>query len=277
MQSQITKDALEGATSCLALGSRLTEVTTAAWAGLPADVVRIGFTDERPPLPRSTCAHHAVDARDVCAYLKRRLSVRSPSTFGSEAGRRFRDGRASRDRSRREYRILDAIGGSLRPGDVLVCDMTKLAFWATLALDLPAGVRWVWPGMLNMGFGLPAAIGAAIAAPDQHVVLLCGDGGLLSVAPELDVAARTPGRLSIVMVDDDGYGLLRPFATEGVRDELCTFGGPDWAALASAFGLAYGDVGTEGEITAALEKRERGATLIRIDGAELCRENWRLA
>ena len=69
-----------------------------------------------------------------------------------------------------------------------------------------------------MGFGVPAGVGASWARPDGHTIVLTGDGSLLSVLPALDDATRAPGRLSILVMDDDGYGILRPQASE-VRNE----------------------------------------------------------
>jgi thiamine pyrophosphate-dependent acetolactate synthase large subunit-like protein len=280
MQSDLTKEAVAGATSCLALGSRVTELSSGSWSALPKHVVRVGFSNEDPLVAGATYAHLPISVDAAVAYLDAALPVLADapdSTFGSESGARYRAARADKGRAGEEYGYLDAIAGALGSDDVLVCDMTKLAFWALLALDMPEGARWLWPGMLNMGFGLPAGIGAAVARPDAHVVVLCGDGGLLTIAPELDLLASTPGRISIVLIDDDGYGLLRPFASESVRARLCTFRGPDWEKLAEAFGVRYLPVDSGAHLAQALARGESGATLMHINGTELCGQNWRQA
>lgn len=280
LQSDLTKEAIAGATSCLALGSRVTELSSASWSALPSHVVRIGFSNDDPLVPGATYAHLPVDVAAAVAYLDAALpnSFDGPeSRFGAESGARYRAARAGKGRVGAEYEYLEAIGGALRPDDALVCDMTKLAFWALLALDMPEGARWLWPGMLNMGFGLPGAIGAAYARPDAHIVMLCGDGGLLTIAAELDLLASTPGRISIVLIDDDGYGLLRPFASDAVRAQLCTFGGPDWQKLTEAFGVRYLPIESGAHLSEALQHGERGATVMHIDGTDLCTQNWRQA
>ncbi len=280
LQSELTQDAIAGATSCLALGSRVTELSSASWSALPSHVVRIGFSNDEPLVPGATYAHLPIAVDAAVAYLDAALPAISDvpgSAFGAESGARYRAARANKGRSGAEYDYIDAIAGALGPDDVVVCDMTKLAFWAMLALNMPEGARWLWPGMLNMGFGLPAGIGAAVARPDAHVVVLCGDGGLLTIAAELDLLASTPGRISIVLIDDDGYGLLRPFASDSVRTQLCSFGGPDWQKLAEAFGIRYLPIESGAALAVALGRGERGATLMHVNGTELCSQNWRQA
>src|SRR5439155_10300628 len=125
------------------------------------------------------------------------------------------------------YGMLDAIGSCLEAGDIVACDMTKLSFWALVALDLPDGVGWQFPGLLTMGFGLPAGLGAAHARPGSHVVVIIGDGGLRSMLQELDAARNVTGRVSVILADDDGYHLLRPMVDERLGRELCESPGPD--------------------------------------------------
>ena len=149
-----------------------------------------------------------------------------------------------------------------------------MAFWAIGGARLPAGARFIFPGLLSMGFGVPAAVGAVWARPRSRAVALTGDGSLLSVLPALDDAARAPGRLSIVLMDDDGYGILRPRASASVAGDLCSFEGPDWRGVAASFGIGYEEVGHPGNLAAALDRRADAACLLRIDGSGVARGGW---
>jgi acetolactate synthase-1/2/3 large subunit len=92
----------------------------------------------------------------------------------------------------------------------------------------------------SMGFGLPGAIGAALARPGTTVVACVGDGALILTLGELLTAVREGVDLAVVVFNDASYGLIR-------RQQLLNFGkssgvelhNPDYAALASAVGCSY--------------------------------------
>ena len=88
-------------------------------------------------------------------------------------------------------------------------------------------------GFASMGIALPGAIAAKLVHPDRHVVALCGDGGFLMNAQELETAKRIGAGIVVVIWRDDGYGLIdwkqrnafgRPYAVE--------FGNPDFVDFA---------------------------------------------
>lgn len=111
--------------------------------------------------------------------------------------------------------------------------MTTRTWWNVLApraLVTPADFQ-------SMGFGLPAAIGAAIAAPNRTVVLVIGDGGLAMSGMEMITAVREGVRLLIVLCNDHGFGLIRrqQVQAEGVAFAV-DFASPDACALAVALG-----------------------------------------
>jgi acetolactate synthase-1/2/3 large subunit len=179
--------------------------------------------------------------------------------------------RAAIDRDRVEYRLLDAIGGVLGPDDVFVADMTKLSFWAAPELDLKPGTRFLWPGLLQIGYGVPAGIGAALARPDANVIVLTGDGSIITTLIELDAGVAAGARLTVVLVDDDGYGMLRPHLGEPLGGALATFDGPEWSALAAGFRIEYADVAPD-ELAQALAAPHDGLRLLRVDGTDVSKD-----
>ncbi|MDO8279762.1 MAG: thiamine pyrophosphate-dependent enzyme, partial [Burkholderiaceae bacterium] len=124
-----------------------------------------------------------------------------------------------------------------------------------------------------MGYGLPAAVGAALLHPERTVVNVAGDGDFLMNGQELATATgyganRGVGRLVSIVVDNGTYGTIRmhqerEFPTHVSGTQLQN---PDFAALARAYGLAGTRITRTEEfepaLIAALARKE--GTLIEI-------------
>jgi acetolactate synthase-1/2/3 large subunit len=142
-----------------------------------------------------------------------------------------------------EVALLETVRDATSPETVLFCDMCIPGYW--LGAFHPVGGRRKlgYPmGWGTLGFGFPASLGAALA--QEHPVLsVCGDGGFLFACGELASAAQEDIPVTVLLVDDGGYGMLRfdqrlsgedPFGTE-----LHT---PDFVALARSFGVEAEEV-----------------------------------
>jgi acetolactate synthase-1/2/3 large subunit len=147
--------------------------------------------------------------------------------------------------------------------------MTKLAFWTIGGLVVPDGARYLFPGLLAMGFGLPAALGASVASRGAHVIAVVGDGGLVSILSELDLAAGWPGRVTVVLCDDDGYHILRPNMNDELGPTVCEFAGPRWEALASAFGIDYAEAPDPEALCTLLAESHEGVRIVRVDAGSV--------
>jgi acetolactate synthase-1/2/3 large subunit len=109
-------------------------------------------------------------------------------------------------------------------------------YWLAGYGSVPRPRALAYPmGWGTLGFAFPASLGAALAAP---AVCVCGDGGFLFACGELATVAEAEVPLTVVLVDDGGYGMLR-FDQELAGDE--PFGvdlaGPDFEALGRSFGI----------------------------------------
>jgi acetolactate synthase-1/2/3 large subunit len=107
-------------------------------------------------------------------------------------------------------------GGRLNPSEVVTTVRLAAPIGTVMTTDvgshkIMAGQAWttyapretlITNGLSAMGFGLPAAIGAAISRPDDPVVCLTGDGGFAMTATELSVAARLGLGLVVVVFSD---------------------------------------------------------------------------
>jgi acetolactate synthase-1/2/3 large subunit len=100
----------------------------------------------------------------------------------------------------------------IMPADaVLVADGGFAAHWGGLLYDTKAPGRGFVPdrGFASIGYGLPGAIGAALAAPGRKVVSLTGDGGFNMMLGELETARRLGLAFTIVVVNNAASGYVK--------------------------------------------------------------------
>lgn len=91
--------------------------------------------------------------------------------------------------------------------------------------------------LASMGAGLPSAMGAKLVHPERRVMAICGDGGFMMNAQELETAVRLKLDLVILLLRDGGYGMIRwKQADMGFEDYAMDFGNPDFVAFAEAHG-----------------------------------------
>lgn len=92
---------------------------------------------------------------------------------------------------------------------VVVTDVGKHQMWAAQSYPFGAGTGWLTSGGLGtMGFGLPAAIGAALAEPERKVVCFSGDGSLLMNIQEMATAAEQGVDVTVVLLNNVCLGLV---------------------------------------------------------------------
>jgi thiamine pyrophosphate-dependent acetolactate synthase large subunit-like protein len=123
--------------------------------------------------------------------------------------------------------LIAALDEALPPDAAVVCDMCIPGYWIggyrpTEGLQYPIG----WG---TLGFGFPAALGAALSG--RPTVAIVGDGGFLFACGELAAIEQERLPLTVLVFDDGGYGMLRH---GGDPFRLHT---PDFVALAHAFGV----------------------------------------
>ena len=92
-------------------------------------------------------------------------------------------------------------------------------------------------GFGALGYGLPAAVGAALAAPERPIVCLCGDGGLQFSLAELAAAKETNAHIILILLNNGGYGEIKAsMVAEGVSPIGVDLYTPDFIAVAKAYG-----------------------------------------
>ncbi|MFG2632927.1 thiamine pyrophosphate-binding protein [Streptomyces sp. NPDC048362] len=138
-----------------------------------------------------------------------------------------------------ERDVLAAVRRALPAGSPSFWDMTILAYWAWSAFD-PRGANTMHSaqGAGGLGYGFPAALGAAAADPTRPVLAVSGDGGALYSIAELATARQYDLPVTWLIVDDGGYGILREYMTDAFgRPTATELTRPDYAALAESFGV----------------------------------------
>ncbi len=112
-------------------------------------------------------------------------------------------------------------------------------------------------GLGTMGYGLPAAIGAKVAAPDQDVVCFDGDGSFLMTCQELSVAVREDLDITVVILNNDAIGMVRQWqdAFFGERHMASEYPWiPEFDMLAEAFGARGFRIDTYDEVEETIEE-----------------------
>ena len=108
--------------------------------------------------------------------------------------------------------------------------------------------------LATMGAGLPQAIMAAMLDPKRRVLAVCGDGGFMMNSQELETAVRRNLDLVVLVLVDNAFGMIRwKQAVDGFADFGMTFGNPDFARYAQAYGAQGRQVMEIGEFAPALE------------------------
>jgi TPP-dependent 2-oxoacid decarboxylase len=93
----------------------------------------------------------------------------------------------------------------LRPGDLLIADQGT-AFYGAAGLTLPSGAELIGqPLPAPVGWTVPAALGASLAAPDRRVVLVAGGGAMRQTAAELGTLLGQGLAPIIIVLSHDGY------------------------------------------------------------------------
>lgn len=152
------------------------------------------------------------------------------------------------------------------PDDTIICNGAgNFAGWWHRYWRYTAFPGQLAPTCGAMGYGLPAAVAAALRYPDRTVVAVAGDGDFLMNGQELATAAQHGANLIVVVVDNGAYGTIRMHQEREYpgRVSATTLANPDFALLGQAYGAWSARVETTAEFTEALAEA-RNRTGIRL-------------
>ncbi|EGT4385781.1 acetolactate synthase 2 catalytic subunit [Cronobacter malonaticus] len=140
---------------------------------------------------------------------------------------------------------------------VVTTDVGQHQMWAAQHMRFSRPENFITSsGLGTMGFGLPAAVGAQVARPDDTVICVTGDGSFMMNIQELGTVKRKQLPLKIVLLDNQRLGMVRQwqqlFFSERYSETNLS-DNPDFLTLASAFGIAGQRITRKDQVEAALE------------------------
>ncbi|EGT4509282.1 acetolactate synthase 2 catalytic subunit [Cronobacter sakazakii] len=140
---------------------------------------------------------------------------------------------------------------------VVTTDVGQHQMWAAQHMRFSRPENFITSsGLGTMGFGLPAAVGAQVARPDDTVICVTGDGSFMMNIQEFGTVKRKQLPLKIVLLDNQRLGMVRQwqqlFFSERYSETNLS-DNPDFLTLASAFGIAGQRITRKDQVAAALE------------------------
>jgi acetolactate synthase-1/2/3 large subunit len=144
----------------------------------------------------------------------------------------------------------------LGPHDIVLSDVGAHKMWIARYYQCDEPNTCLIPnGFCSMGFALPGAIAAKLVHPGRRVLAICGDGGFLMNAQEMETARRLGTNLVAMVWEDGGYGLIAwKQDSEFGRHTSLSFDNPDWVKLAESFGWAGFRVERSADLQGVLHK-----------------------
>jgi len=271
----VSDDAVRDADVLLALGCRFSEFTTKRWTlvqpqtrivQVDIDVEQIGKIH---PVAVGMPADAELAVADLVAALRAAGQADEPVTAARSA-------RLTRLRAEHaEQTVLPDPDPATPPGTVpsaaltsalaqlldtsdvtLVVDAPSTGVWISRYVDVPRPRGYYASAGGAMAWGFPAALGIALARPDERVVCLSGDGSFWMVAQDLETAVRERVPVVTVVANNSAYGNTRDRqrSAHGGRFFGVFYDNPDLAAFAQLHG-AHGERVTDpAELLPALRR-----------------------
>jgi acetolactate synthase-1/2/3 large subunit len=237
--------------------------------------------------PYAKILHIDLDAAEIGKLRKPMLGLRADA---GEALRALGAACAAKERGAWEQRIRELKSMEIHPRDteeghpirflaelsdmlpqdaVIATDVGQHQMWAAQAIAVRNPRSFFTSGGLGtMGFGLPTAIGAALASPGKRVVCVSGDGSILMNIQELATLAELDLPVAVVLMDNGRLGLVRQqqelFYQERYTASIFAHR-PDFAAIAEGFGIEALDLSNAADPEEALRSAltRKGPILIR--------------
>ena len=155
------------------------------------------------------------------------------------------------------YGLINAVAACVDDEAIVTTDVGQHQMWTAQAYPLNRPRQWLTSGGLGtMGFGLPAAVGAALVNPQRKVICFSGDGSLMMNIQEMATAAENQLDVKIILMNNEALGLVHQqqsmFYKQGVF--AATYPGMiNFMQIAAGFGLQTCDLNNEADPQAALQ------------------------
>ena len=146
-----------------------------------------------------------------------------------------------------------------KPNNAVICtDVGQHQMWSAQHMKHFAPENYITSaGFGTMGFGLPAAVGAKKARPQDEVILVTGDGSLMMNIQELGSIKRGNLPVKILLLDNQRLGMVRQWQDlfwNKRRSETILDDNPDFVMLANSFGIPAERIESADDVDAALNR-----------------------
>lgn len=152
--------------------------------------------------------------------------------------------------------LLKAISDRKVANTVVTTDVGQHQMWTAQHMTFTRPENFITSsGLGTMGFGVPAAVGAQVARPDDMVICISGDGSFMMNIQELGTIKRKRLPLKIVLLDNQRLGMVRQWQQlffDERYSETNLSDNPDFLTLASAFNIPGQHISRKDQIDDAL-------------------------
>ena len=291
--TEVTKKALAETDVLVTIGASLNAPTTSHWQlELPKKLIQIdcdaAMIGRHYPFTVGISGDAAAVASQLCE-VEQRLGAEGGDAISAAAGAAVDEQRRSRiaglQEAKRAWKnrifpntssqakpikpqyLMKAMREALPRDAIIVGGAGNPGIWTNL-IDVYEPRTYMKPvGFGNMGFSLPAAIGAKLARPDRLVACVIGDGSLGMCISEIETAVREKAPVLIVLMDNFAYGNIKQEQETffGGRCLGVDFSDIDFAAIARGFGAQGRRVEDPAELPSALSEAAASGSTYLLD------------
>lgn len=256
--------ALDDADGVLAIGCRFTEVMTGFRSmKIPSRMVQIDVDKSQIGMNHPVEVGIIADAR----VATRALADLIPDGRKSGWGNLWAQARAAAI-EKPEW-VIHTLRAELPENAIVFTDASEMAYRMQTDFETYRPRTFFYPSnYITLGWGFPAALGAAVALPDRPIVSFSGDGGFLMTAQELATAARYQLKVIAIVHNDGAFGAIKNIQTNrhGGRIVDTELNNPDFVRLADAFDVPAVRAPDPGSFALALRHclNRRGPSVIEV-------------
>ncbi|EGA71002.1 acetolactate synthase 2 catalytic subunit [Vibrio sinaloensis DSM 21326] len=154
--------------------------------------------------------------------------------------------------------LLKQLSDMMPDSSIVSTDVGQHQMWAAQHIQPRDPQNFITSaGLGTMGFGLPAAMGAAVARPDDQSILITGDGSFMMNIQELGTLKRRQIPVKVVLLNNQRLGMVRQWQSlffDGRHSETILDDNPDFVMLAKAFDIPGKTITKKEEVEPALKE-----------------------
>lgn len=168
------------------------------------------------------------------------------------------------------WALLHTLSARKSENTVITTDVGQHQMWSAQHMSHSHPTNYITSaGFGTMGFGLPAAVGAAKARPQDPLIVITGDGSFMMNIQELGSIKRANLPVKILLLDNQRLGMVRQWQSlffHGRHSQTILDDNPDFVMLANAFDIPAERIEKAGEVSAALDRllTAKGAYLLHV-------------